>query len=1309
MSISSYKISNNSTSTKLFGYASGSTEPGDNLTITVSGNSFEIVESFIEPFNILLGTSESEFISDSFFPTQPGYAWLWNDGSKVKYIKIHHKSANRLSLSPYIDKTKIISFGMIGAKDGNSNFIYNPTSSRHIEDYYLNNSTRKGNYNFLSVEQPPSSRAVSDLTPGNRDFNFGASGSYSWYATSSGHIVVPTASSGPSSSLAQGFFPRNIDDFGTRQFIRGWANANYYDGDNLVPTDGGLLDPLNNFNTGSTERDLDQFLPYSASTLPWFINAPSSSFYISSASFGTYTGQNRSIRIGPSFTNTSSDSDYGEAIYSNPNFEYGGTGAQESISYYYKEDTNQILVDDPNNIVDEDKRNAVTLYPSLENTRTLVSINDPQTYTTDEGFEISIGNGNQLILYRGKSDQYSSIGDGNLWNYNRYLHRPYKIYMVTQTGSNDNPSNIKEAYVVFSSSLAEDRNDGRYTFETEIDTTLSITASINLTGSEQKTGYGEHDYNNNQYGQGGGDVPLEDPFTWQTASLELYIANPGQDIGALLVSSSLYIDDINTDNFISLSSSIFPGQVTPGTSLRLAISVDTGSISSNLVNSSLIATNYTMSINGPTPEFSDLVPTYVDNILEVPEDCNPFAGNAVEGRPSSIRMETDYSSGSIPINLEQILEGTAKKADTPDSNYTIQGLVNSKYEGSQSTSKFTNVFTEGDIATYGRLSTVDINKAFSGYFNRIYDTYPLLNEKTSFEVKYIIDENGNAAQPRIGDFTFFNLQGSLSEGEDIKVAVTDKEKEVLYGLSGLKNVFKVGTKPTPILYSQVAARAYTSSIFIAGKEPLTSDTASFNDYSFTATEIINDTPRETIPLVVLEPDNIITGSETNVTASYNASNGETNLPITDNKGIQGSGDGLPLSDTYDYVINYEFETAPILKSKTQVGKKWSFKGTKRTPDVGDFTLFIRKNDVDANILVSSVILDVVFINNNSSTGEEIKSFDAKSKLSQDITVRNNRLNIHFNSDRIQNLLRNNGIDSVRDDIRGGGSLLKMRWKIKASLQTRGGIFSRSRPIVQGDKIQTFIEGAMHNSVDGSDQNFFNYTGPQGTFTSKTNVSLTLNGTKSLPGQDVSASYWEFSGSNLDTLVMTSENGNLAYGREGFKQQYFTYGSGSAGSGSYNGISGSNSDTTVPWDNRFTSNPNFSSGFEPDFLGFPQITTDWSLEIGDEIRFENDENQTYKIIEVFPPFTQDPINEERIGRLKIVVNRDIDANVDLNFFLIRRYVQDEGNLIIDFPKPYGIPIENDSATGLLFPKFPVKELSVEPDQVLKNLLEQKLIE
>ena len=89
MALEYYKIKNLSTDNKLFAYGSGSTSPGDVFTINVQGlNTEVIVQSYFPPQNIPLGVNESTFISDDFYPAQPGYAWLWNDGSKVKYIKL---------------------------------------------------------------------------------------------------------------------------------------------------------------------------------------------------------------------------------------------------------------------------------------------------------------------------------------------------------------------------------------------------------------------------------------------------------------------------------------------------------------------------------------------------------------------------------------------------------------------------------------------------------------------------------------------------------------------------------------------------------------------------------------------------------------------------------------------------------------------------------------------------------------------------------------------------------------------------------------------------------------------------------------------------------------------------------------------------------------------------------------------------------------------------------------------------------------------------------------------------------------------
>jgi hypothetical protein len=1328
MALEFYKITNLSNDTKMFAYFSGSTPTDDETnaityTIQIQGlNNEQVVQSYAEPINIPIGTSEEIFTSNNFNPN-PGYAWLWNDGSKVKYIKIGHSSANNFNISPYISDTRILSFAMVGAKDGNGNFMYNPTASQHVEDYYLSNSTKRGNHSFLVIEQPPSSNAVSDLTAGQRNFNFSAEGNYRYYATSSGNITEPISQSGYTASIAQGYFPKNVEDFGTLQFIRGWAGANFYIDGNLVPIGGDLTDHLFNFNTGSTERDYDNLFPYTASSLPWFINAPSSSFEIEESNFGVYSGQDRSIKIGPSFRNTSSESSYGEAVYGDSEFEYGGSGADDFISYYYKEDTNEILIYDPGNIINEDKKPSPLYYPSTKYTEILVGVGNPQTYTTTEGHEIVVGNGNELSVFRGQQTEGS--GDNNAWNYNRYLHRPYKIYLLSVTGSNGNPSRIETAYVSFSSSLSRDRIDGRYIFGTSTNTDLSLTASVTLTASNSlpvpPSEYGDSEYSNDLYGGGF----LQPDQTWQTASLHLYIAAPNSTPGTILTSSVLYIDDINTDNTISLRTPLSASNILAGSSLRLAISVNTGSLNAS-VNSSLLLVDYSMSIAGPVPAISDLVPTYLDNILLTPEDCNPFEGSALESSPNNVVMEVDYSSGSlIPINQKQLLEGTAKKSPIPASHYSALASSGIRYEGSFSTSEVYNKFTEGDVGTYGKVPTVEINKAFSAYFNRIYDTYPLLNQKTSLEIKYIIDENGNAGNPRIGEYNFFNLEGSLSEGENAKIAITDKESEVLYPLNALKPIFKTGLKVTPILYSQAAAKAYTSSIFITGKEPLNDDPVTFKDYSFRAFETVSSARVRNFSSQQLSPETVVTASGENVFCPYTSSEtvanngsgqeGDTNLPITDTSGSQGAGNGKPLSDTYQYKVNYTFETSNIRETKTQNGKKGiPGRKKKQSPDVGDFRMFMRRNGSKARMVIESIYCDAVHRNPNTSTGLEVKSFNAQtSAISTDIHQESNKdLRIHFNSNRFQSAL--NAAGAGGSDIRDGGSLIKIRWRVKTKLKTTGG--SGASPIKQGDELKTFVQGDMHHSSGGINdfrQQWFFYSTSTGDYPGAADIQILLEGTKSLPSPAVSASYWAFTGSSGEMIEMLSENGNIAYGRTGFKQKYFPYSSGSVGSGSYNGYvegdveEGINESQT--WTSVFQQNDDFSSGYEPDFLTFPPIDYDWEVFTGDEIRFQNDEEEVYKIIEVLSPATQPAINGEDIGRLKLVLDRPVNPSVNLDFFLIRRYIKDEGNLIIDFPKPYGVPLSPISATGLAFPEFPVRELNTNPDEVLKNLLEQKLIE
>ena len=47
---------------------------------------------------------------------------------------------------------------------------------------------------------------------------------------------------------------------------------------------------------------------------------------------------------------------------------------------------------------------------------------------------------------------------------------------------------------------------------------------------------------------------------------------------------------------------------------------------------------------------------------------------------------------------------------------------------------------------------------------RIYDLYPVINNKTLFNIKYLINDSGDAKQPQLSPYTAFDVEGSWDEG-----------------------------------------------------------------------------------------------------------------------------------------------------------------------------------------------------------------------------------------------------------------------------------------------------------------------------------------------------------------------------------------------------------------------------------------------------------------------------------------------------------------------------------------------------------------
>jgi len=169
------------------------------------------------------------------------------------------------------------------------------------------------------------------------------------------------------------------------------------------------------------------------------------------------------------------------------------------------------------------------------------------------------------------------------------------------------------------------------------------------------------------------------------------------------------------------------------------------------------------------------------------------------------------------------------------------------------------------------------------------------------------------------------------------------------------------------------------------------------------------------------------------------------------------------------------------------------------------------------------------------------------------------------------------------------------------------------------------------------------------------------------------------------------------------------------------------------------NTDFPLTVEPSFIEFDPITDNWELKPGDEIRFENDERLTYVITKIIQDPRDNPNSQLLTDKLRVVVSPPfeytgsrgeikINQPSDFDFFVVRRYKDNKNFIILDQQMPYGVistgkgqiafsgedgfvgvePVNPSSSPGLLLPQYRIGKFNVNPDLVLKDLIEKDII-
>ena len=691
----------------------------------------------------------------------------------------------------------------------------------------------------------------------------------------------------------------------------------------------------------------------------------------------------------------------------------------------------------------------------------------------------------------------------------------------------------------------------------------------------------------------------------------------------------------------------------------------------------------------PTFFGSDILP------FERALDCQPLLNNYNSQRDNSFLMDVDYNNitGSLlPVNFEQILSGSAVKATVPDSNYTSTRIINPRYLGSKSTGQQYYVWNIQDIGTYGKSPVIELRNAYFAYFNSVVDFYPLVNDITGLNITYLVDQQGNAIPPSLDKGIYLDtLEKTFDEDNKVTISILTGSNN-FQNLNDQFDVVKLTAIPTPISYTQIGSSVSSSSIPLSSSRRISNydndDANSFYSYSFTAegTSSLGNPPTTysmTSFNEILSPSYVSSGSN-DKSPAYNitGTTGSIQFPNTDIPAYypELSQDYLVSVDTLvdtSYANesgNIEFEFKLILEKSTDTGSTYE----SIPPTLEDIRLYVL--DAGTSKLIGSVARgedDVIRFVTGKLTGRSrrkrrkygLNRKDRRIGSESPVVNSNNEIEVVIENYAVNDLLKANGYNietptytlQWRFTAHSGNNKFNqedyLRWRISGFSRGSNVIFPGSTPQILPTRIK------MVGSKDHL---------------------ITADNTATKP-------FWVYSGSagggtniiNSSILVMSSSNYNEAYGPDSFQG-----------------------------DIGYTPGPSeyFPGGSEPIDTQFPTI--DYPLEIveGDEIRFGNNENYSYRITKVTPPQENIEGNSSTgpKARLKIELDGEVPQNINKDFFIIRRYIPSANSIILDSKYPYATPPSSSIANGIAFPPFPGVELEASASAIITELTSKGII-
>ena len=730
--------------------------------------------------------------------------------------------------------------------------------------------------------------------------------------------------------------------------------------------------------------------------------------------------------------------------------------------------------------------------------------------------------------------------------------------------------------------------------------------------------------------------------------------------------------------------------------------------------------------------------------LSIALDCQPLLNNYSLGRPNPYIMRVDYNNESgpiVPVNFEQILSGSAVASTVPESNYTQASFKNIRYDGVRSTTAQVNYWNIGDTGTFGKNPNVELRDAYFGYFNDLEDPYPNINGLTRANINYLIDEQGNALPPSLNQLSIDTFKSVFPNTTTGKLAIKSG-KGKYKALGEPASIERIMQYVEPICYSQISGDNYSNAIPLSGSGYISKydndDAFGIKFATFQAagtSSLVNTTSPVQNVKYIISP----TGSNTSLpgaSSPYTASSttpaniGKVSYPAA-NWGTAGN----DLNNEQLVSIQTSIVTTYVSErngTRNELSLKFKMK-------INDALKGYNLEKIDCKVYSDNgsvfLIKDVTNygwfdIKNISSWRTKLKppTLDTTSQsrwVYSLLPIPNTGLDIEIDWEMNVTLFDFNLITSPKP--KNDNGILALEWIFTAN--------SGKQNIVSDDKLHWEMSGSFKNASRNNQQGLFFpllYTGAY------TPTTLTGAGTKDFllaQANSASAPYWEYSSSVNESNVTITHPNFIEMKSSNFNEAY--------GTAYYQG--------DLPYVPGFSEY--FPGNVEPEGTNFDKITLPLEIKENDEIRFGNNENFTYRILEVFSPaenISYNAVDGTGLGKVKLKLSAPVPTSVNKDFFVIRRLTTSPNSLYLDMPFPYGtltsasiqeasfpidpnaLPgnsgsflrnlnaaenaytrsisiIEAETTPGILYPDFPTDYLIESASIIVNDLITKRIIE